>query len=138
MFRPGLAPGDLFSSLLRMKRKNRFCLGERWAAFRSLLANVSPEDIPELLLEKDLVILDVRTPAERDQDGLPGAVGMNYFDDDFIEKLLALDRDRPYLVYCRTGRRSLRVCTWMRNSGFDHLFHMDGGLLRYRESEKEQ
>jgi len=90
----------------------------------------------ELIGAAGLIILDVRSDTERQSSGIAGAVGMNYFDEAFIDKLLAMDRSRPYLVYCRTGRRSLRVCTWMQNSGFEEVYHLDGGLESWIEANR--
>ncbi len=44
------------------------------------------------------------------------------------------ERDSPeteYLVYCRSGRRSVRACTLMRNAGIKRLIHLDGGINAY-------
>ena len=111
-----------------MKRKNKFCQSERWSDFKSQLNNVSPAEARDLMREKDVVVIDVRTPEEYSGTSIDGAVSMNYLDDGFIDELMSLDRSASYLVYCRTGRRSLRVCTWMKNSGFSEIFHLDGGL----------
>ena len=111
-----------------MIRKSRFCNGERWAAFKSELRNVSFEEAKALIESEHPVILDVRTDKEQETDGIPGAIGMNYLDEGFIDRLLRLDRSKTYLVYCRTGRRSLRVCTWMKNSGFDQVYHLEHGF----------
>jgi rhodanese-related sulfurtransferase len=47
-----------------------------------------------------------------------------------LDKIEDLEKGKSYLVYCRSGRRSIRVCTWMRNGGFDNqkIFNLDKGL----------
>ena len=111
-----------------MKKKPKFCQSERWSNFKSQLNNVSPEEARNLIGEKDPFIIDVRTSQEFNGNSIEGATHMDYFDDGFIEKLMSLDKSQHYLVFCRTGRRSLRVCTWMNNSGFQKIHHLDGGL----------
>lgn len=120
--------GDPSPHHFHMKKKPKFCQSERWADFKSKLNNVSPDEARKVLENEQLVIIDVRTPEEFTGKTIEGAIHMDYLDDGFIDKLMALDKEQAYLVYCRTGRRSLRVCTWMNNSGFRNIYHLDGGF----------
>ena len=53
----------------------------------------------------------------------------------FWDQIEALDTNKTYLIYCRTGRRSLRACTLMKNGGFDKekVFNLDGGMTAWEE-----
>ncbi len=105
------------------------CPLSRWEILRRLLNNLAIEDLPRWLEEHpEWIVLDVRTPEEFDTGSLPGAVNLDYLGADFIDRLLALDRGKGYLVYCRSGRRSVRVSTLLRNAGFPNVYHLHGGL----------
>ncbi|MBK6950018.1 MAG: rhodanese-like domain-containing protein [Haliscomenobacter sp.] len=105
------------------------CPLSRWEMLRQLLNNLALEDLPRWLEDHpDWIVLDVRTPEEFQASSLPGAVNLDYLGIDFIDRLLALDKEKGYLVYCRSGRRSVRVSTLLRNGGFPHVYHLHGGL----------
>ena len=85
--------------------------------------------------EKEAVLIDVRTPQEYDGFHFDDAINICYFAEDLCDQLEALDKDKTYLIYCRSGRRSIRVGTLMRNSGFDaqKVYNLDGGLVAWKE-----
>jgi rhodanese-related sulfurtransferase len=39
-----------------------------------------------------------------------------------------LDPDRPIVVLCHHGQRSLSVAMWLREQGFDHAQSLAGGI----------
>ncbi len=86
--------------------------------------------------EKEVVIIDVRTPGEVAQGAIKGAVNININDRNFLERIKALDPDKTYLVYCRSGARSARACTIMCNNGFQKLFNLQGGYMAWSRQHK--
>jgi rhodanese-related sulfurtransferase len=78
-----------------------------------------------------LVILDVRTPDEFAEGHLEGATMIDFYLDDFADRLADLDRDVPYLVYCRSGNRSEQAVGIMRDLGFDDVADVDGGITSW-------
>lgn len=90
--------------------------------------NVNVAEFEQLIGRKNTVLLDVRTPEETAQGKIEGAVEINVLADDFAEKIKALDQDKTYLVYCRSGRRSLRAIDAMVAVGFTRLYNLEGGF----------
>ena len=82
------------------------------------------------------IILDVRTPAETALGIIEGALELNVLDSLFTQQLQALDTTKTYLVYCRSGRRSLKACEIMIEQGFPHLFNLVGGYTAWIEEEE--
>ena len=78
--------------------------------------------------KKDLVILDVRTQAEFDAGHLADATLLDFHSPDFKKKLAKLDRNKAYLVYCRSGNRSGKSRDAMEKLGFKEIHHLDGGF----------
>jgi len=76
---------------------------------------------------KELVILDVRTPQETALGTIPNAIIIDYKASDFDEKISILKKTTPYLVYCRSGGRSAGASTKMINAGFTNVTNMEGG-----------
>lgn len=81
----------------------------------------------------DLVILDVRTPEETAKGMLPNAIEIDFYGDDFEEKISKLDKDKSYLVYCRSGGRSVSASNKMIEKGFTDITNMLGGYNAWSE-----
>lgn len=81
--------------------------------------------------EDNVVLLDVRTPKEVAAGKIEGALEINVLGDDFQEKIQALDKDKTYLVYCRSGKRSTRACNAMEKEGFKDLYNLKGGYTAW-------
>lgn len=65
--------------------------------------------------------LDVRTQAEYDAGHVAGTLHIPLDQLDQRWQELAPFRDRPIVVYCRTGRRSAAAMDLLRSRGFDRL-----------------
>ena len=105
------------------------CKVSRWAILKNRLNNLTPEEFKSFAeKKKDAIIIDCRTTEEFRTGKLFNAVHFDYFDYDFIDRMEALDSEKIYLIYCRSGRRSLRTCTLFRNGGFKNIYNLSGGL----------
>ena len=91
----------------------------------------------EAMLSQDQTVqlVDVRTPEEFAENHLPGAVNIDWKADGFAEKAQMLDKDRPVLVYCRSGRRSAEAAKVLDGIGFK-TFNMKGGILAWTAEGK--
>jgi rhodanese-related sulfurtransferase len=49
------------------------------------------------------------------------------------QRLAEIDRDRPLIVVCRSGNRSLRVANQLSEIGYTDVKSMHGGLLEWAE-----
>jgi rhodanese-related sulfurtransferase len=76
----------------------------------------------------DAVLLDVRTPGEVEEGAIPGAVNIDYNAPDFSEKISALDKTKPYYVYCMGGGRSSKALDKMKAEGFTNVHNLEGGF----------
>jgi hypothetical protein len=71
--------------------------------------------------DSDFVVLDVRTATEYNTLHILGAINRDYYADDFAAQLKALDKNKAYLIHCRTGGRSQCHVGWPRT--YDHADH---------------
>ncbi len=112
------------------------CQISRWQLLKAKVQNLAPEAFKARINQPKAVLIDVRTPSEFEASHLSGAINISYFAEDFWERIEALNKDDVHLICCRSGRRSVRVCTLMRNGGFDtaNLFNLDGGLLAWQQA----
>ena len=83
-----------------------------------------------------VVVLDVRTPEETAEGKIEGAIEIDVEDAAFDEKIQALDKDQIYLVYCRSGKRSVTACNKMAEQGFNRLYNLAGGYIAWSEAHQ--
>ena len=103
------------------------------AQCRDLIARISgPNCCGTSSEEGSLLILDVRTAPEYHAGHLKGSINLDIRSPAFAEELDALDRDKAYLIYCRTGVRSSRAVAIMRSLGFKELYDLAGGLVGWQ------
>ena len=85
--------------------------------------------------EKDLVIIDVRNPQELQRfGGIPNAhlVPMNQFKT--VAAKLDPFRDKPILIYCQSGPRSLMAAKYLAFQGFKKVYSLSCGLSCWKSA----
>jgi rhodanese-related sulfurtransferase len=81
----------------------------------------------------DFLILDVRTPKEFKGEHILGAKNLNYYSNTFRDDLNKLDKNRRYLVYCRSGRRSGIALSLMKTLDFKEVYNVLGGIIAWKK-----
>ncbi len=93
-----------------------------------------------LLNEENALLLDIRTEAEFQLDHIEGATFIPFLDFSSyllkIEELTNGDKNRPVIVYCRTGRRAGIVKKVLLQEGYTRVTNM-GGLQDWRSRFKD-
>lgn len=102
------------------------------SADKAVVQAISPYQFKALLdrhqANPHIVLLDVRTAGEFNNGHIQGAVLMDYYSRDFLNRLKALDRDKTYLIYCRSGNRSGKSLAIFDRLGFRRAYHMATGI----------
>ncbi len=83
---------------------------------------------------KDYIVIDVRTPQEFNEGHVKGAININFYDENFEEQLDELNKDKKYLIYCRSGSRSSKTLILMENLQFINVYDLEGGILAYNNA----
>jgi len=76
-------------------------------------------------------VIDVRTKPEFDNGHIKNAVNIDIYGN-FEVEVSKLDREKTYLVYCRTGSRSRMVLSIMESLGFN-ILHLQDGILEWED-----
>ena len=50
-----------------------------------------------------------------------------------VERVAELDRGTDLVLYCRSGARSGRLAAFLLANGFERVWNLKGGVLRWRE-----
>jgi rhodanese-related sulfurtransferase len=67
---------------------------------------ITPESARELIKKKpEITILDIRPNVDFKREHIPGAVNLDYDGHQFPSKVEKLDKDQPYIIYCKSGVR---------------------------------
>jgi rhodanese-related sulfurtransferase len=102
------------------------------SADKAVVQAISPSQFKSLLDRHqgnpDVVLLDVRTAKEYDAGHIQGALLLDFYSRDFVERLKALDREKTYLIYCRSGNRSGKSLDIFEKLGFHRVYHMATGI----------
>jgi rhodanese-related sulfurtransferase len=80
----------------------------------------------------DAVIIDVRTAGEFYEGIIPGAINIDMMGGSFAEQVKALDPNKSYYLYCRSGARSASACGAMQQWGFKKLYNLSGGIMMWQ------
>lgn len=82
--------------------------------------------------DPEAVILDVRTEAEIEDGYIPGAKFLDFYGGaEFVQGIDALDKNKNYYVYCRSGNRSGQACAIMNTRGIEHTHNLVGGMMEW-------
>jgi rhodanese-related sulfurtransferase len=88
---------------------------------------ISPLEAKTLIeARKDLVLVDVRSPEEFQGGSLPGAQLIPFWD--FTKGRYDLPKDRPILLICAVGGRSLACGQMLAAQGYREVYNLRGGL----------
>jgi rhodanese-related sulfurtransferase len=88
--------------------------------------NISSDEAKKLIDNKEVVVLDVRTPEEYQDGHIPNALLVPL--QELENKLNDLDKNEPYLVVCRSGSRSTKASEILTSNSFTNIYNMTGGM----------
>ncbi len=96
------------------------------------MKEISTTEAQHLLeTSSDHYLLDVRTSAEYQEGHLEGTYHIDIYAPGFEGRVKELPKDKPWLVYCRSGGRSATACQVMEPLGFDAT-NVVGGITAWR------
>lgn len=99
------------------------------------IINLEPQKYLELIEENknnpEFVILDVRSPEEHAQGHIKDSVLLQLGSPEFNQKLGEMNKNKTYLVYCRSGIRSSKAAKIMDKMGFKNIYNMKKGFMNW-------
>lgn len=96
----------------------------------SVINEIDSESLRERLKSgEDLLLLDIRTPAEVAQGAIPGAqtLPMHLLP----LRLNELPKDQDLVLYCRSGARSYQACAYLMQQGWGRVLNLRGGIIAW-------
>ena len=96
------------------------------------LEALSPDEVRARFERNEIVLVDVRTPAEFVFEHIPGA--MLFPMANFDPAKLPSQADKPLVFHCGSGVRSKKMAERCAQAGMTRLAHMEGGLGAWKNS----
>ena len=101
---------------------------------------VLPEDWNDLISDPDVIVLDTRNDYEYGIGTFKGALNPNTETfrqfPDFVTKNLDPKKHKKVAMFCTGGIRCEKASSYMLEQGFEEVYHLQGGILKYLEKIK--
>ena len=117
-----------------MKNINKFFILSIFIIFVVLFTSCSNKGYSNINLKKaiktinnstNLMLLDVRTAEEYSTGNIPNSINVDVLSPDFKSKIDLLDKNKEYLVYCRSGNRAAIASSIMATNGFVKIYNLN-------------
>ena len=123
---------------MRVRRKNEIVTLGRpdiLPAREDRYSRATGENWNALIADPNVLLIDTRNHYEIEVGTFPGAVdpetdNFRQFND-FAVKLAKTSTDKPLAMFCTGGIRCEKATALMLELGFDEVYHLQGGILKY-------
>ncbi|MBE9563497.1 MAG: rhodanese-like domain-containing protein [Proteobacteria bacterium] len=95
-----------------------------------LVKNIDSNELAQWLeQEEPPVLIDVRTPQEMVQASIP--TGQPLPLTVLPLRMDEIPKNKQVVFYCRTGARSAQACMYMNQQGYDNVYNLYGGIIKW-------
>ena len=79
----------------------------------------------------DYILVDVRTIEEYESGHIHDAVNFDFYSESFQNEILSLDKSSSIILYCRTQNRSTKTANYLKESGYNEITVIAGGITSW-------
>ncbi len=103
---------------------------------------VEPQDWNALISDPDVILIDTRNQYEVDVGTFKGAISpvtesFRQFPD-YVKEHLDPQKNKKVAMFCTGGIRCEKSTAYLKEQGFDEVYHLKGGILKYLETVPEK
>ena len=99
---------------------------------------VNPQDWNALISDPDVILIDTRNDYEVDIGTFKGAIDprTTTFREfpEYVTKNLDITKHKKVAMFCTGGIRCEKASSYMMDQGFEEVYHLQGGILKYLEN----
>jgi UPF0176 protein len=99
---------------------------------------VEPEDWNALISDPDVILIDARNDYEYRIGSFRSAVNphTDSFREfpDFLDRTIGDEKQKKVAMFCTGGIRCEKSTAYLRQKGYENVFHLHGGVLKYLET----
>ena len=92
-----------------------------------VIHDINKEDVTDFIEEKSIDIIDLRTDKEFSKGSIKYSYNIDFQKREFIDNLNLLDKEKAYIIYCKSGNRSEKASLIMKSLGFKVIYHYNEG-----------
>ncbi len=93
-----------------------------------------PPDAFSARISHKAQLIDVRSAGEFGSGHLAHALNLDWSSGELEANSTKLDKSRPVLLYCASGRRSAAANEYLRANGFTDVVDLEGGITAWRSA----
>jgi rhodanese-related sulfurtransferase len=102
---------------------------------QTVIKNVDAATFKKLIDEHNGILIDLRTTDELVNKGMiPGAKQIDFLDKNSEAVIAKLDKNKKYLIYCASGRRSGNCAALMEKLGFKDVINLEKGFEDWKKN----
>ena len=94
--------------------------------------DVDAAKFKQLADAKKGIVLDVRTPEEVAEGHIANSVNIDFYKDDFEQKVKQLSKDKEIYVYCAAGGRSSDAAKLLQKNGYK-VYNLEDGFEDWKK-----
>ncbi len=98
---------------------------------------VKPKDWNALISDPEVVLVDTRNDYEIEIGTFKNAINPNTATfrefPEYVEKNLDKNKHKKVAMYCTGGIRCEKSTAYLKEQGFEEVYHLEGGILKYLE-----
>jgi UPF0176 protein len=102
---------------------------------------VDPKDWNALISDPDVLLIDTRNEYEYQIGSFKNAVSpdtTNFREfPEYVKQELNPEKNKKVAMFCTGGIRCEKACAYMLEQGFEEVYQLNGGILKYLEEVKE-
>ena len=90
------------------------------------IQDINKDQVNSLINDK-VTVIDLRTEKEFENGKIGSSLNIDFQKREFIDNLNKLDKEKPYIIYCMSGNRSIKASHVMKSLGFKMIYHYKKG-----------
>ena len=102
---------------------------------------IKPKDWNALIADPDVILIDTRNDYEVEVGTFEGAVNPHTTSfrefPEYVRDNLDSNTDKKVAMFCTGGIRCEKSTAYLKEQGFDEVYHLQGGILKYLEEVPE-
>lgn len=96
---------------------------------------ISAEEMQDILELEGVQLVDVRSPQEYEEDHIANSQNIDFRSPTFEDDIKKLDKTKPVILYCKSGKRSAKCVEKLKKAGFEKIYELEGGISKWRHSD---
>lgn len=124
-------------------KKEIVTLGVDWVDPKNIVGTYVPaQEWNQLIQDPDVLLIDTRNDYEVAVGTFEGAVDPRTVSfrefPEYVQQHLDTNKHKKVAMFCTGGIRCEKSTAYLKGLGFDEVFHLEGGILKYLEEVPEE